>query len=69
MSELWQDVVAWSAVALACAYLGCRAWNQFVRKKAGGCGGCNSCPQTPAKSAPGSLPLVPLDALRNSARR
>ena len=60
----WQDIVAWTLVLAAAAYLAWKLWPRAARRAAGGCarGGCASCPAGGAGTGAGREAPVQLIA-------
>ena len=63
MNDLWQNAIALSAVAVAAAWIGRRAWLAWRSALGGKCGGCGTC------SAKGATPTVSVDSLAASAAK
>ena len=62
--NIWQDIAAAGLVALACGYLGYRAW-LVLWKRRGGCGSCSSCPSGDDQKKP----IVSIDSLTDRVRK
>ncbi len=70
MNIPWQDAVAISMVAVACAYVGFRVWTIARRKRTGGCGGgsCSGCEDTDKAVNKKAQRFVSVDELKRSRK-